>query len=397
VNRSIDIDDLWRIAARKLQVSPLLPTDLHIEGLRRLASAFESQGCYDAGSLRLLQREIFAWILAYLNFAKDLAAYPGIAVVPVHQPLFVAGFGRTGSTLLHNLLALDANARTPLLWELLTPSPPPHPRSYAADSRIQIAERRLEAFTRADPQIGQIHPMAAQAPDECHWMMRHTPQTAVLYQVPQYWDWLKRLGNDELVELYSHYRLQAQHLQLFCRRRHWLSKAFTHLHFMPVLFEVFPDAKVVRLHRHPCQAIPSLCSLGAAYRRLISGHVDHREIGATILDMFVDGMRRSMAVEPSGDSRRLIDLRYDHLVADPIGTVRRIYARLGYRYGATFEQELVRYLERQQAAMRPRHSYSLEQFGLSREQVIDRSADYLQWVQRTCGELSDIDQAAISA
>jgi hypothetical protein len=389
MDRSIDIDGLWRIAARKLRTSPLPPHDLHIEGLRCLASALQSEGRYDADALPLLQREIFARILADLNFSNDLIRYPGIADVPVERPLLIAGFGRTGSTLLHNLLALDASARAPLLWELWTPSPPPHPEADATDPRIEIAQRRLDAFTRADPLIRQIHPMAARAPDECHWMMRHTPLTAMLYQVPEYWAWLKQLSDGELGELYLHYRLQVQHLQLFCRRGHWLSKATTHLHFMPALFDVFPDANVVRLHRHPCHAVPSLCSLVAGYRRLFAQRIDHREIGATILDMFVDGMRRSIAVAPQVERRHIIDIRYDDLVAAPTAVVRRIYAQFGYRYGAAFEQDMAHYIERDRTTARPRHAYTLEQFGLSRAQVLERSADYLGWVQQRCGELAE--------
>ena len=388
MNRSIDIDDLWRIAARKSRSSPLPPNDLHIEGLRCLAAALESEGRYDADALRLLQREIFARILADQNFSGDLILHPGIADVPVHRPLLVAGFGRTGSTLLHNLLALDANARAPSLWELWTPSPPPHPATDATDPRIEIAQRRLDAFTRADPRILQIHPMQARAPDECHWMMRHSPLTAMLYQVPEYWAWLKQLSDSELGELYSHYRLQVQHLQLFSRREHWLSKAPSHPHFMPVLFDVFPDANVIRLHRHPCYAVPSFCSLVARYRGLFSKRVDSREIGATILDMFADGMRRSMAVAPQRDEAQIIDISYDDLVASPIAVVGRIYAQFGYRYSAAFEQDMARYIESERAAVRPRHSYSLEQFGLSPAQVIERSAEYLAWVQPRCGELA---------
>ena len=101
-----------------------------------------------------------------------------------------------------------------------------------------------------------------------------------------------------------------------------------------------------------------------------------------------------MAVAPHGDCQRLIDIRYDDLVAAPIAVVRRIYAQFGYHYDATFEQELVRYLERQRVATRPRHTYSLEQFDLSRALVIERSADYLAWVRRICGELPDIDRAS---
>ncbi|HEY5130234.1 MAG TPA: sulfotransferase [Bradyrhizobium sp.] len=389
MDRVIDIDELWRVAARKLRTSPLPPHDLHVEGLRCLASALESEGRYDADALRLLQREIFARILADQSFSRDLALYPGIPDVPVLRPLLVAGFGRTGSTLLHNLLALDANARAPLLWELWTPSPPPRPESYATDPRIEVAQRRLDAFTRADPLILQVHPMQARAPDECHWMMRHSPLTAMFYQVPEYWAWLKQLSGGELGELYSHYRLQVQHLQLFCRREHWLSKASTHLHFMPVLLDVFPDANVIRLHRHPCHAVPSLCSLVAGYRRLFSQRVDHGEIGTTILDMFIDGMRRSMAfAPPPGGRQQIIDIRYDDLVADPAAAVRRIYAQLGYRFSAAFERDLTRVIESERTAMRPRHRYSLEQFGLSRAQVIERSAAYLTWVQPRCGELA---------
>jgi Sulfotransferase family len=388
MDRAIDIDDLWRIAARKSRTSQQAPHDLHIEGLRSLASALQSEGRYDADALRLLQREIFVRILADQNFSRDLTLYPGIPDVPVHRPLFVAGFGRTGSTLLHNLLALDGNARAPLLWELWTPSPPPHPESYATDPRIEIAQRRLDAFTRADPLILQIHPMMARAPDECHWMMRHSPLTAMFYQAPEYWAWLKQLDDGELAELYSHYRLQVQHLQLFSRREHWLSKASTHLHFMPVLFDVFPDANVIRLHRHPCDAVPSLCSLVAGYRKLFSARVDHREIGATILDMFIDGMRRSMAFAPHGDRQQIIDIRYDDLVADPAAVVRRIYAQFGYHRSAAFEQDVACAIESQRTTARARHTYTLEQFGLSRAQVIEQSADYLRWVQQRCGELA---------
>jgi len=301
--------------------------------------------------------------------------------VPVSRPLFITGYGRTGSTLLLNLLALDAEARAPLLWQLLAPSPPPHPGGQA-DPRIAAAQRRLDAFAAIDPMVRQIHPMAPEAPDECHWMMRHSPLTVTLYRVPEYWTWLKSLAVGDLRTLYRGYRRQVQQLQLFDRRGHWLSKAFSHLHYMPVLHDVFPDANVVRLHRHPCQAIPSLCSLVSIYRRLTTRRVDGNEIGATLLDMFVDGMDRLMRAPQS----HALDISFDELTADPvagpIAVVRRLYDRFGYAYSPAFEQAMVRSLEAQRAVARPRHPYTLEQFGLSQAQVVDRTGDYLRWSDR---------------
>src|SRR5436305_13900736 len=103
--------------------------------------------------------------------------------------------------------------------------------------------------------------MAPEAPDECHWMMRHSPLTVTLYRVPEYWAWLKGLGSGDLRRLYQGYRRQVQQQLLLDRlsvgRGHWLSKAFSHLHYMPVLRVGVPYANVVRLRRHRSQAFPS--------------------------------------------------------------------------------------------------------------------------------------------
>jgi hypothetical protein len=96
-----------------------------------------------------------------------------------------------------------------------------------------------------------------------------------------------------------------------------------------------------------------------------------------------------MAVAPQVERQHIIDIRYDDLVAAPAAVVRRIYAQFGYRYSAAFDQDMARYFERDRATARPRHTYTLEQFGLSRAQVLERSADYLAWVQQRCGELAE--------
>jgi hypothetical protein len=390
-DRAIDVDTLWHIAARRLQASPVPPRDLEVEGLRCLVASLQVDGRYDAEGLRVIQREIFIWIVSYLEFARDFERHPEIADVPVSRPLFITGCGRTGSTLLLNLLALDSEARAPLLWQLLAPSPPPQPGD-RADPRIAAAQRRVDVFTRIDPLVQQIHPMAPEAPDECHWMMRHSPLAVTLYRVPEYWTWLKTLATDDLRSLYQGYRRQVQQLSLFDRRGHWLSKAFSHLHYMPVLYDVFPDANVVRLHRHPCQAIPSLCSLVSIYRRLTTRRIDANDIGATMLDMFVDGMDRLMRVPQPVAAERAVDISYDELTADPvagpIAVVRRVYGQLGYAYTPAFEQAMVRTLEAQRSVERSRHVYTLEQFGLSPAQMLERAGDYLRWSEARCGALA---------
>jgi hypothetical protein len=100
-----------------------------------------------------------------------------------------------------------------------------------------------------------------------------------------------------------------------------------------------------------------------------------------------------MAAAPPADRQPIIDIRFDDLVADPTRVVRRIYAQFGYRYSAAFEQEIARFMAGERAAARLRHTYTPEQFGLSRQQVIERSADYLAWAQQRCGELAEAGRA----
>jgi hypothetical protein len=383
----IDVVRLWQAAQQTLHVALPIPwEDVHVNGLTHLAGALARRADGSASALRVARREITVWIQSYLSFARDRAAYPGIAEVPVATPLFLVGFGRTGSTLLHRLLALDPQARAPRLWEVWSPSPPPRPETRAADARIDSARRRVEFLAKAAPLVWQVHPMDPQAPDECHWMMRHSLLTVMLYGVPDYWAWLKGLTAAELRALYAHYRLQVQHLQLFQRGGYWLSKSFSHLHYLPVLFDVFPDARLVRLHRDPCAAVPSLCSVAASYRSMFWDRVDPREIGAEILELFIDGMERSMAADRVAAPQRVVDVLYADLVADPVGVACGILDRLDYARTPAYERDVRTYLEQAARAPQPAHIYGLEQFGLSRARVLDRSAAYLDWAASRCGK-----------
>ena len=49
--------------------------------------------------------------------------HPEIADEVIETPIFVLGMGRTGTTILHELLAQDPANRAPLLNEMLSPSP----------------------------------------------------------------------------------------------------------------------------------------------------------------------------------------------------------------------------------------------------------------------------------
>jgi hypothetical protein len=358
--------------------APQSPGDnVLLDGLRYLVSSLEEDDAFSDRGRQFVAADVSRWISRYTSYEKDFAAYPEILSVPVEQPIFIVGFGRTGSTLLHNLLALDERARAPRLWELLSTSPPPRSESYDTDPRIARAQQYLQAMTVLAPNVLGIHPMHSTRPDECHWMMQHGPHQFLRYRAAAYWSWLSQLENGDLLALYMYYKRQIQHLQFFHRGAYWVSKSLVHLFYMPVVSAVFPDARIIRLHRDPCECIPSLASLAAAYRGIYLKSVDHQDLGDFMLQLFVALSTRLMHAEGALEPARVVDIQYEDFVADPIGAVRRIYAQFGIALTPQCEDAQRRYLISDKPTHK--HAYSLEQFGLSRNGVMSQCEPYLSW------------------
>ena len=73
---------------------------------------------------------------------------------------------------------------------------------------------------------------------------------------------------------------------------------------------------------------------------------------------------------------RFVDVRYADLVADPGGTVERIYAALGWRFAPALRQAVVDYVAHKPRGVHGVHHYSLEEMGLDPEVERKRFAFY---------------------
>ena len=106
-----------------------------------------------------------------LNYVNDRKIYPRIAEQKIVKPVFIIGFPRTGTTILHDILAQDPANRAPLTWEVMFPSPPPQTATFENDPRIAACETSFTAVRAAIPQFKAMHPMGAQLSQECVTLM----------------------------------------------------------------------------------------------------------------------------------------------------------------------------------------------------------------------------------
>src|SRR3546814_2172897 len=72
--------------------------------------------------------------------SDDRIRNPAIAEVEIKQPMFILGLPRCGTSLLHALIDGDPQIRTPLMWEVADPSPPPEAETFETRSEEHSSE-----------------------------------------------------------------------------------------------------------------------------------------------------------------------------------------------------------------------------------------------------------------
>jgi len=346
--------------------------------LRRLLHSLDTEARLNLVGRVAAREDITRVLVNRLELQRDRQQYPGIAAEEIRRPLFITGMPRSGSTLLHGLLAQDPANRVPLNWETLHPSPPPEWATHETDRRIERAEREIRWFSLLAPQFRKIHPVGARLPEECVVILSHaflSFQFSSTYFVPSYQSWLEQ---QDLSPAYRFHRQFLQHLQWRCGSERWVLKAPPHLPGLRALFATYPDAGVIMTHRDPLEVVASVASLHTVLRQTFSDAVDPLQVGPEVAGLLAGDIRRGLQVLDSGclPADRLLNVTYTALIADPLAVVRRIYAQFDLPLTAAVEARMQRFLAEHPRDRDGHHEYSLQQFGLDADRERERFRTY---------------------
>lgn len=321
---------------------------------------------------RLLTRAELVRVLANRLRLVDLwKREPQILAGEVRAPIFIVGTARSGTSILHEVLAQDPRLRSPATWEIFYSVPPPEAATYATDPRIAGTDREVELWHEIAPEYLTMHANAAVHPQECIFLMAHelaSEHFSGVHDVPSYALWL---ATHDLTPSFRFHRRMLQTLQWRHPGERWLLKAPSHLTVLPALFAVYPDARVVFTHRDPAKTVPSTASLMATLRRMRRDHVDANAIAKLLVRGVAMGLEKMMAERASGaiPDDRFVDLRYADLMRDPLAAVRAVYERLDMTLPDEIADRMRAYLAAKPRAKHGEHRYRLEDFGLDRERL----------------------------
>jgi hypothetical protein len=294
---------------------------------------------------RLIAMLVLASINELLCLPERILA-PLLARRRVKDPIFILGVHRSGTTHLHNLLALDPQLVAPRNHHVLNP---------------------LGALLFGWPMSGMLaaflpwqRPMDAV---QFHIFSANEEEFAIACEssLSPYWGWVFPTQG----RAYDSFLLSDGFTP--AERRRWLhvNRAFLRkLVFwsgrrpvlknpcntgrVALLLEMYPAARIVHIHRNPYDVYRSNMHF---FRE---GHVlfqlQDPQPGDTYADRFLENyvaMENAFAQQTAAlPSERLADVPFEELERDPIGVIRRLYEKLDLPLTLEFQRRLEQYLAR---------------------------------------------------
>jgi hypothetical protein len=366
--------DLIETAKRRCRLDDFGDGDF-FEALSRLLDS-----CHEEARLNLigkiaLRTDVLETLCARLKMERDRKLYPSISRQEIREPLFIVGLPRSGTSVLHRLLGADPEHRSPLLWEVRSPSPPTR---VDEKRRIQRATQSCNFFNWLVPTFRYVHAVGAEVPQECVSLMTPTflsDQFDAMYYVPSYRAWFFR---QDVRPAYEYHRRFLQQLQSRRAARRWILKAPTHMFAIPALLSVYPDALFVQTHRTPVDAMASVSSLVTILRSAFSDAVDPFIVYREAIDYWSETMGKFLRERDRLANDHICDIQYDEIRCEPIRAVRRIYEYFGWTLSHQAERRMRALVASQAKRQSANHRYDLSQFGARADGVLSAFASYCE-------------------
>jgi hypothetical protein len=349
------------------------------EPLERLTHALRSEARLTEVGVHTWRGRLLNTLITRLRARDWFHRHPEILNEQLPPPVVILGLARTGTTLLHRLLATDPRFYAAAWWEVRFPVPASND-DMQGTQRIETSKVEVAAILQAMPELAAIHPWDALGADEDIMLIDQTLLSTTaesLACIPSYRTWIHSLdlrpAYGYLVQLMKF--LQWQKKQRGQRADYWVLKTPMHLGYVEVIAELMPGAVFVQTHRDPLATMPSFASFVHMLWAMNSSAADPHEAAR----QWSDTLERHLnhCLEQRGRLRNVfIDVDFRETVSEPLQVVERIYQRIGLPMTDATRAGVTAYMATHPREGRPKHEYTLEEFGFTRAELEQRFKAY---------------------
>lgn len=273
-------------------------------------------------------------------------------------PVFILGHWRSGTTLLHNLLTMDQQFTFPNLYSVL------FPRHFLATERVVA------------PLTGWMIPKTRPMDNmEAHWGIPQEDEFALLL-LTRMSPYLMVVDHNDPTRYHRYFELsdlspaeltrwKHEFLGLLKRltvrsNRPVVLKSPTHTYRIPLLLDMFPNARFLYIHRHPYAVIPSTFHLRRTmFPENTLSSVDETRCEEETLETYLHCMDRYHQTRELIPAGQLHEMRFEDLERDPVGEMRQVYEKMGFNNWDQAEQRLTAELPKLQSYQKNKYKLDL--------------------------------------
>ena len=349
------------------------------------------EGCNLPAWFKLLARNRFAVQPSYWYIAAVISCVSGghsvlrlveqaflrhkIRRTKIEQPpLFILGHWRSGTTLLHELLIMDERHSFPTTYECLEPN------------HFLISEKVLsKLFWFLMPGSRPMDNMAAgwhrPQEDEFAMCMLGAPSPYLTIAFPNHPPAYPEYLDLEQVPTQAREKWKRLFVGLLQRityrnPKRLVLKSPPHTARIPILLEMFPDAKFVHIARNPYVIFPSTVhTWKSLYKKHGLQTPTFAGLDEYVYSTFERMYERYEAGRKLADPSRFHELRYEDLMQNPLTEMERLYRQLSLGEFDRVKPRLEQYLEQNKG-------YETNKYDLTPEQKIEITRRWASYIQR---------------
>lgn len=366
----LDVDEMVATARETHGLSDFGDFDGDWRGrLEGLVAAYEAEANLNALGRLMARQEILRCLGARLAITRRLDEAPAILDETIEAPLIVTGQGRSGTSILFELLSQDPEARSIAGFQATHPVP----GDLSVEERIARTEPEQEFWADIQPEYAAIHENRSDLPVECI--------TAMLPSFASFQWWMHGSVSQwipDFVAALQYHTVFLKLLQYEQPRKTWVLKTPVYLPVLDLVFQFFPDAWILLTHRDPLQTLPSGMSTLSMVRWHRSDEVDLENLtegGAAFYDLLVSIKQRRDA----GDlPDRIVDVHFRDQMRDPVAGIRRAYEKMGRPFDDGHAQRIRDYLDAKPRGKFGRHAHTPEEWGFTKEGIRAQTRGYVE-------------------
>ena len=348
--------------------------DVFIESLNSQAK-LSSEGYYGA------EQMITGALINRLRHKNLIKMNPEILDETVDIKAVLTGLPRTGSTMLHRMLA-SAPELTSVKWYEAQNYTPLENEDYNDPSpRKDIAKDILNFMLKKIPELMSIHPMDIEQADEEVIILGQLFSSSMLestYFVPNYANWLTKQNPgksySDLIEILQSLQWKASSR----KNKSWILKTPGHLMSLGAVIKYFPMAKIIMTHRDPVSTVPSYCSMESALYKMNTNAISDFEIGNYWLDRLSEWLNNFIEVRNSIPDDRFIDINYLDLVEAPEKIGAQVLKSIHVNDDILTKEMMENWINANKRENRQKHNYKLSDYGLTNESISNKFKDYIK-------------------